>query len=65
MRGIPVPSAARRSSPFRTLKRTADGIWSRRACEKTIIGGAWTVSITAAATVHRQAEASVFLELEL
>ncbi|KAF9244672.1 ribosomal protein L37ae, partial [Melanogaster broomeanus] len=28
------------------------GIWSCRSCKKTIAGGAWTVSTTAAATVR-------------
>ena len=37
------------------MKRRAVGIWSCKACKKTIAGGAWTVSTTAAATVRRYA----------
>ncbi|KAH0836520.1 60S ribosomal protein L37a [Lanmaoa asiatica] len=40
------------SIPFAYSQRTAVGIWSCRACKKTIAGGAWTVSTTAAATVR-------------
>jgi hypothetical protein len=43
------------------VKRKAVGIWSCRACKKTIAGGAWTVSTTAAATVRRFVEGLVFL----
>ncbi|KAG1811513.1 putative RPL43B-60S large subunit ribosomal protein [Suillus subaureus] len=32
--------------------RTAVGIWHCNSCKKTIAGGAWTVSTTAAATVR-------------
>ncbi|KAF9525360.1 ribosomal L37ae protein family-domain-containing protein [Crepidotus variabilis] len=35
-----------------SVKRTAVGIWHCRACKKTIAGGAWSVSTTAAATVR-------------
>ncbi|KAF8202389.1 putative RPL43B-60S large subunit ribosomal protein [Pholiota molesta] len=35
-----------------SVKRTAVGIWHCSACRKTIAGGAWTVSTTAAATVR-------------
>ncbi|KIJ65084.1 hypothetical protein HYDPIDRAFT_88979, partial [Hydnomerulius pinastri MD-312] len=35
-----------------SVKRQAVGIWSCRSCKKTIAGGAWTVSTTAAATVR-------------
>ncbi|KAG8852681.1 60S ribosomal protein L43 [Tulasnella sp. 330] len=35
-----------------TVKRTHVGIWHCRACKKTIAGGAWTMSTTAAATVR-------------
>ncbi|PPQ62867.1 hypothetical protein CVT24_006265 [Panaeolus cyanescens] len=35
-----------------SVKRTAVGIWHCKACRKTIAGGAWTVSTTAAATVR-------------
>ncbi|EGG09061.1 uncharacterized protein MELLADRAFT_34532, partial [Melampsora larici-populina 98AG31] len=35
-----------------SVKRTAVGIWECKACRKTIAGGAWTVSTTAAATVR-------------
>ncbi|KAG8799637.1 60S ribosomal protein L43 [Serendipita sp. 398] len=35
-----------------SVKRTAVGIWHCRACRKTIAGGAWTVSTTAAATIR-------------
>ena len=38
-----------------SVKRTAVGIWHCRSCKKTIAGGAWTVSTTAAATVRRYA----------
>jgi large subunit ribosomal protein L37Ae len=34
------------------VKRQAVGIWQCRACRKTMAGGAWTVSTTAAATVR-------------
>ena len=34
------------------VKRTAVGIWHCRGCNKTIAGGAWTVSTTAATTVR-------------
>ncbi|KAF9789533.1 putative RPL43B-60S large subunit ribosomal protein [Thelephora terrestris] len=42
---------ARRLPPD-SVKRKAVSIWSCRACKKTIAGGAWTVSTTAAATVR-------------
>ncbi|KAL0959917.1 hypothetical protein HGRIS_011582 [Hohenbuehelia grisea] len=35
-----------------SVKRTAVGIWHCKSCKKTIAGGAWTVSTTAAATVR-------------
>ncbi|KAH7885860.1 putative RPL43B-60S large subunit ribosomal protein [Phlebopus sp. FC_14] len=35
-----------------SVKRQAVGIWHCRSCKKTIAGGAWTVSTTAAATVR-------------
>ena len=35
------------------VKRKAVGIWECKACKKTIAGGAWTLSTTAAATVRR------------
>ncbi|CAH7671860.1 50S ribosomal protein L37A [Phakopsora pachyrhizi] len=35
-----------------TVKRSAVGIWECRSCRKTIAGGAWIVSTTAAATVR-------------
>jgi len=35
-----------------SVKRTAVGIWNCRSCKKTIAGGAWTVSTTAAATIR-------------
>ncbi|PPQ90753.1 hypothetical protein CVT25_010142 [Psilocybe cyanescens] len=35
-----------------SVKRTAVGIWHCSACKKTIAGGAWSVSTTAAATVR-------------
>jgi len=34
------------------VKRTNVGIWKCRGCRKSIAGGAWTVSTTAAATVR-------------
>ncbi|KAJ3126218.1 60S ribosomal protein L43 [Nowakowskiella sp. JEL0407] len=34
------------------VKRQAVGIWKCRGCQKTIAGGAWTVSTTAATTVR-------------
>jgi large subunit ribosomal protein L37Ae len=34
------------------VKRRAVGIWSCKGCNKTMAGGAWTVSTTAAATVR-------------
>lgn len=36
-----------------SVKRQAVGIWHCRSCKKTVAGGAWTVSTTAAATVRR------------
>ncbi|KAF9785089.1 putative RPL43B-60S large subunit ribosomal protein, partial [Thelephora terrestris] len=44
--------ARRLSLNIDSVKRKAVGIWSCRACKKTIAGGAWTVSTTAAATVR-------------
>ncbi|KAF9373111.1 60S ribosomal protein L43 [Podila verticillata] len=35
-----------------SVKRQAVGIWSCRGCKKTMAGGAWTLSTTAAATVR-------------
>ncbi|XP_046847214.1 60S ribosomal protein L37a-like isoform X2 [Xenia sp. Carnegie-2017] len=35
-----------------TLKRKSVGIWYCKACNKTLAGGAWVVSTTAAATVR-------------
>ena len=35
------------------MKRQAVGIWKCKACQKTVAGGAWTVTTTAAATVRR------------
>lgn len=35
------------------MKRQAVGIWKCKACAKTVAGGAWTVTTTAAATVRR------------
>jgi len=35
-----------------TVKRQAVGIWKCKACKKSIAGGAWTVSTTAAITVR-------------
>ncbi|CCG80542.1 60S ribosomal protein L37a [Taphrina deformans PYCC 5710] len=34
------------------VKRTVVGIWKCGGCNKTMAGGAWTVSTTAAATVR-------------
>lgn len=36
----------------RTVQRGATGIWTCRACRKTVAGGAYTVSTAAAATVR-------------
>ncbi|CAD6889890.1 unnamed protein product [Tilletia controversa] len=35
-----------------SVKRKAVGIWECKSCKKTIAGGAWTLSTTAAATVR-------------
>ncbi|EEB86677.1 hypothetical protein MPER_16284, partial [Moniliophthora perniciosa FA553] len=35
-----------------SVRRKAVGIWYCSSCRKTIAGGAWTVSTTAAATVR-------------
>ncbi|KAG8913149.1 60S ribosomal protein L43 [Tulasnella sp. 417] len=35
-----------------SVKRTHVGIWHCKACKKTIAGGAWNMSTTAAATVR-------------
>ncbi|PRP82119.1 hypothetical protein PROFUN_10327 [Planoprotostelium fungivorum] len=35
-----------------SVKRTAVGIWHCKGCRKTVVGGAWTLSTTAAATVR-------------
>ncbi|KAI3656080.1 hypothetical protein MP638_003081 [Amoeboaphelidium occidentale] len=35
-----------------TVKREAVGIWKCRSCRRTMAGGAWTVSTTAATTVR-------------
>eukprot|EP00118_Oscarella_pearsei_P028702 m.2730 g.2730 ORF g.2730 m.2730 type:complete len:93 (+) comp8865_c0_seq1:746-1024(+) len=34
------------------MKRKCVGIWRCKACRKTVAGGAWVVSTTAAATVR-------------
>jgi large subunit ribosomal protein L37Ae len=34
------------------VTRKAVGIWNCKGCRKTVAGGAWTVSTTAAATVR-------------
>lgn len=34
------------------VKRTVVGVWKCGGCNKTMAGGAWTVSTTAAATVR-------------
>ncbi|KAF8943688.1 60S ribosomal protein L43 [Haplosporangium gracile] len=34
------------------VKRQSVGIWKCRGCKKTMAGGAWTLSTTAAATVR-------------
>jgi hypothetical protein len=49
------------NAPFQdSMKRTAVGIWRCGACKKTVAGGAWTVSTTAAATVRRCADHFIF-----
>ncbi|KAK2865401.1 60S ribosomal protein L43 [Arthroderma sp. PD_2] len=35
-----------------SVKRTAVGIWECRSCQKTVAGGAWSVSTAAAATTR-------------
>jgi len=35
-----------------SVKRQAVGIWKCRSCRKTVAGGAWTMTTTAAATVR-------------
>ncbi|CAN7997106.1 unnamed protein product, partial [Ixodes hexagonus] len=35
-----------------TMKRTCVGIWKCRSCQKTVAGGAYVYSTTAAATVR-------------
>lgn len=35
-----------------SMKRTCVGIWRCKACHKTVAGGAWVFSTTAAATVR-------------
>ncbi|CEH13342.1 60s ribosomal protein l43 [Ceraceosorus bombacis] len=35
-----------------SVKRKSVGIWECKSCRKTIAGGAWTLSTTAAATVR-------------
>eukprot|EP00048_Salpingoeca_helianthica_P014273 m.220925 g.220925 ORF g.220925 m.220925 type:complete len:93 (+) comp15677_c0_seq1:55-333(+) len=35
-----------------SMKRTCVGIWQCKACRKTVAGGAWSVSTTAATTVR-------------
>ncbi|KAF7770365.1 hypothetical protein Agabi119p4_6339 [Agaricus bisporus var. burnettii] len=50
-----VSQHARYTCPFcgkDSVKRTAVGVWNCKACRKTIAGGAWTVTTTAAATVR-------------
>lgn len=34
------------------MKRTCVGIWSCKRCHRTVAGGAWVYSTTAAATVR-------------
>lgn len=51
--------------PFQdSMKRTAVGIWRCGACKKTVAGGAWTVSTTAAATVRRYAHHFIFASVD-
>ncbi|KXS15699.1 ribosomal protein L37ae [Gonapodya prolifera JEL478] len=35
-----------------TVKRGAVGIWTCKGCNRTLAGGAWTVSTTAGVTVR-------------
>merc|ERR1712108_16168 len=43
-----------------SVKRKAVGIWTCRACHKTVAGGAWIMNTSAAATVR---STSVVLEI--
>lgn len=36
----------------KTVKRDSTGIWTCKACKKSVAGGAYTVSTSAAATVR-------------
>ena len=38
---------------YAAVKRKAVGIWNCNSCRKSIAGGAWTLTTTAAATVRR------------
>ncbi|KAL6594391.1 ribosomal L37ae protein family-domain-containing protein [Neocallimastix sp. 'constans'] len=52
---IEISQHSRYTCPFcgkDAIKRTAVGIWECKSCGKTIAGGAWSVSTTAAVTVR-------------
>ncbi|ORY47997.1 60S ribosomal protein L43 [Neocallimastix californiae] len=52
---IEISQHSRYTCPFcgkDAIKRTAVGIWECKSCSKTIAGGAWSVSTTAAVTVR-------------
>lgn len=47
------------------MKREAVGIWKCKACHKTVAGGAWTVTTTAAATVRRYVHKRLLVPIHL
>jgi len=40
------------SNPQDSMKRAVVGIWSCKRCKRTVAGGAWVYSTTAAASVR-------------